>query len=99
MNTTKNIIIGLIFTFWITLVATFSIQNIELVSLKFFFFESVQIPIGVLLSIIVGLGFMAGALLTSFSSKTKKSKNNRKKTKFVKQQEPEPEPDPIFDDW
>jgi uncharacterized integral membrane protein len=98
MNITKNLLISLIFTFWILVVATFSIQNIDLVSLKFFFLESIKIPVGVLLSLTLGLGFIFGAILPIFftSKKKKVAKTNRQNT-FVYQREEEVESDPIFD--
>ncbi|MDB9315946.1 hypothetical protein PN462_22730 [Spirulina sp. CS-785/01] len=40
----------------LALVATLSIQNIQLVSLRFFAFESVELPFGVFLSFSVGVG-------------------------------------------
>lgn len=98
MNTTKNLIISFIFTFWILAIATFSIQNIDLVSLKFFFLESIKIPVGVLLSITLGIGFIFGAILPAFftSKKKKISQKNRQNT-FVSEREKELDSDPIFD--
>ena len=95
MNFTKNIIIAFIFTFWIILIATFSIQNIDLVSVKFFFLESIKIPIGVLLSITLGSGFILGSIIPLFFTNKKKVKKRTSRKKMVR--EPEPEPDPIFD--
>lgn len=95
MNTVKNIIIGLIFASWIILVATFSIQNIDLVSLKFFFLESIQMPIGVLLSTILGFGFIFGAVIPLFFTSKNKVKKTTSRKRIVR--EAEPEPDPIFD--
>ena len=97
MNTTKNILISFIFTFWILAIATFSIQNIELVSLNFFFLESIQIPVGILLAIMLGLGFFIGALIPLlFVSKKKKVKTRKKKNQFIYEREKELESDPIF---
>ena len=93
MTTTKNLIISFIFTFWIVLVATFSIQNIELVSLNFFFFQSIQIPVGVLLAIILGCGFIVGAIIPLFFTSKKKLKKKTSRTRVSR----ESEPDPIFD--
>ena len=98
MNTTKNLLIACIFTIWIVLVATFSIQNITLVSLKFFFFKSVEIPIGVLLSMILGLGFIVGAIVPLlFTSKNKariKNVDRSKPKQFVRETEPD-----TISDW
>ena len=98
MITTKNIIISFVFTVWIVLVATFSIQNIQLVSLKLFFLESIQIPVGVLLSLTLGCGFIFGAILpVFFTSKKKKISKRSRKNQFVSEREKELESDPIFD--
>lgn len=43
--------------------AVISIQNIQLVSLKFLLWQSIQIPFGVLLAIAVGFGLMVGSLI------------------------------------
>lgn len=48
---------------WLGLVAVMSIQNIELVSLKFLLWESIQLPFGVLLAIAVGFGLIVGSFI------------------------------------
>ena len=48
---------------WIVAIAIFSIQNIQNVSLKFLVWQSIQFPIGVLLALCVGIGFLIGSLL------------------------------------
>ncbi|EAZ91160.1 lipopolysaccharide assembly protein LapA domain-containing protein [Crocosphaera chwakensis] len=58
-----NIIISIVVGFWIGAIAIFSIQNITAVSLKFLLWESIKLPIGVLLSFCVGGGFIVGGLL------------------------------------
>lgn len=95
MNFIKNIIIAFIVAFWIILIATFSIQNIDLISVKFFFLESIKIPIGVLLSITLGSGFLLGAIIPLFFTNKKKVMKRSSRKKISR--EPEPEPDPIFD--
>ena len=44
-------------------IAIFSIQNIEDVSLKFLTFESIDIPVGILLAFASAVGIMLGALI------------------------------------
>ncbi|MEL6927457.1 MAG: DUF1049 domain-containing protein [Cyanobacteria bacterium J06600_6] len=44
-------------------IAIFSIQNIENVSLKFLTFESIDVPVGVLLAFASAVGIMLGALI------------------------------------
>jgi uncharacterized integral membrane protein len=102
MNRIKQIIISLIVGFWINLIAVFSIQNITLVSLKFFWLESIKIPIGVLFAFTLTLGFIFGAIIPAlfnnnkYKKKTYKSnKSNIKNTQF--NQDFEEEKDPLFD--
>jgi uncharacterized integral membrane protein len=102
MNRTKQIIISLIVGFWLILIAVFSIQNITLVSLQFFWLESIKMPVGVLLSFILAFGFIIGAILPAFFSSNKSSKktpkynqNNRKNKLFNR--DFEEEKDPLFD--
>ncbi|MGK7931151.1 MAG: LapA family protein [Microcystaceae cyanobacterium] len=47
---------------WIGAIAVFSIQNVQGVSLKFFNWSIIQLPIGVLLAFCVGIGFVLAAL-------------------------------------
>lgn len=102
MNRTKQIIISLIMAFWLILISVFSIQNIALVTLKFFWLESINIPVGVLLSVIVAFGFIIGAILPAFfgnnSSTPKKPKSNQQKPKNrAFNRDFEQEKDPLFD--
>ena len=71
-----NVIVAVVMAFWIGAIAIFSIQNITAVSLKFLFWESIQLPIGVLLSFCVGGGFVLGSFLPFFF---KPSKRKRKR--------------------
>lgn len=48
---------------WLGLVAVMSIQNIELVSIKFLLWESIKLPFGVLLAIAVGFGLIVGSFI------------------------------------
>lgn len=105
MNRTKQIIISLIIGFWLILIAVFSIQNIQLVSLKFFLFESIKLSTGVLLTLCLAGGFIFGSLIPLFFASTNKNKypknyqqnrvKNKKKSEFKR--EWEEEKDPLFD--
>lgn len=105
MNRTKQIILSLIIGFWLILIAVFSIQNIQLVSLKFFFFESIKVSTGLLLTLCLAIGFILGSLIPLFFASNnnnkyaKKTKQNRvkntKKSEFKR--EWEEEKDPLFD--
>ena len=63
MKIFANFISSLIFAIWVSAIAIFSIQNIQLVSVKFFVWQSIQIPVGVLLAICAGVGIILGSLL------------------------------------
>ncbi|GBF79260.1 lipopolysaccharide assembly protein LapA domain-containing protein [Aphanothece sacrum] len=63
MKIFTNLIVGILIAFWISVVAIFSIQNISQVSLNFLAWQSITLPIGVLLSFALGGGFIIGALL------------------------------------
>ncbi|NEQ81905.1 MAG: DUF1049 domain-containing protein [Moorea sp. SIO2I5] len=57
-----NLLTSLIVAIWIGAIAIFSIQNITEVYLKFLVFESIDLPIGVVLAISVGIGLVGGAI-------------------------------------
>lgn len=63
MKILTNLILAILIAFWISVVAIFSIQNITQVSLNFLIWQSITLPIGVLLSFSVGGGFLIGALV------------------------------------
>lgn len=62
MKTISNIFSSLLLAGWIISFAIFSIQNIQPIALKFLIFNSIPIPVGVLLAFSVSLGIIAGAL-------------------------------------
>ena len=63
MKIFANFISSLIIAGWLGAIAVFSIQNIQLVSLKFLIWQSIQFPIGVLLAFCAGVGFIVGSFL------------------------------------
>jgi uncharacterized integral membrane protein len=76
----------------------FSIQNITPISLNFLFFKSIEIPVGVLLSFMLGLGIILGAILPLLlPQKNLKDSPQKPRSKFKRQREIEEENDPIFD--
>lgn len=103
MKTFSNLVISLIIAFWIIILPVFAIQNVAPISLQFFGFRSISIPLGILVSVSVASGIVGGALFPIFFSpvnKKKKLRNNNKKNnnKFVRDWELEnEEDDPIFD--
>lgn len=63
MKIFANFVGSLLLAFWISAIAIFSIQNIQLVSVKFVVWQSIQVPVGVLLAICAGCGIILGSLL------------------------------------
>ncbi|MDJ0897638.1 MAG: LapA family protein [Xenococcus sp. MO_188.B8] len=63
MKIFANFISSLMLAFWVSAIAIFSIQNIQLVSIKFLVWQSIQMPVGVLLAICAGSGIILGSLL------------------------------------
>ncbi|WP_036477677.1 lipopolysaccharide assembly protein LapA domain-containing protein [Myxosarcina sp. GI1] len=63
MKTFVKLLVSLSFALWLGAIAIFSIQNIQPVSLKFITFESISIPVGVLLAFCVGVGTILGSLM------------------------------------
>ena len=69
MKVLAGLLNALILGIWITAIAIFSIQNIQNVSVKFLIFESIAVPVGVLLAFCSGLGVILGWLLPLFFSR------------------------------
>lgn len=57
-----NLITCLIVALWIFAIAILSVQNAESVSLQFLGWQSIQMPIGVVLSMSASVGVIGGAL-------------------------------------
>jgi putative membrane protein len=77
MNTITNFLASAIVGGWIMTMAVFAIQNIQPVSLKFLQFESIKVPIGILLAFSLGIGFYIAAVIPTFLRKSKKSPRSR----------------------
>jgi uncharacterized integral membrane protein len=63
MNTLSPILISLIVAIWVVVMAIISVQNATLVSLRFLTFQSVQLPVGLLLAFSAGIGLIGMSLL------------------------------------
>jgi lipopolysaccharide assembly protein A len=63
MNALTNLLISSIAAIWIALIALISVQNASLVSLKFIFWRSIDLPWGLVLAVAVALGFILGGCL------------------------------------
>jgi lipopolysaccharide assembly protein A len=58
-----NLVISAIVAAWVVTIALLSVQNASLVSLKFLFWQSIDLPWGLVLAGAVGLGFTIGGYL------------------------------------
>lgn len=63
MRNILNLITSILVMGWIISIAVFSIQNIQAVSVRFLLFESIKMPIGVLLAFCVGFGLVLGGII------------------------------------
>ncbi|NMG08928.1 LapA family protein [Brasilonema sp. UFV-L1] len=63
MKTLTNLVISTVIALWVIGVAILSVQNAESVSLRFLSFQSVQIPVGLVLAFCAGFGIVSVALL------------------------------------
>ncbi|KZL51091.1 hypothetical protein A2T98_04035 [Nodularia spumigena CENA596] len=63
MKTLIPILISLIVAIWVVAIAIISVQNATPVSLKFLTFQTIQIPVGLVLAFSAGVGLIAMALL------------------------------------
>ena len=68
MKTLANILISIIVAFWVMAIALLSVQNAAPVSLKFLTFQSIQIPVGLLLAFSASVGLVGMALLQTLWS-------------------------------
>lgn len=62
MKTLANLLTSLVLAFWVVAIAILSVQNAEPVSLKFLTFETVQLPVGLVLAFSAGLGIIGMAI-------------------------------------
>lgn len=62
MRTIANLLTSLIVAVWIGVIAIVAIQNFTPVSLRFLAFESIQLPLGIVLAFGVGVGLIGGAI-------------------------------------
>ena len=63
MRTLANLLTSLVLAGWIAAIAIFSIQNITPVAVNFLGFETIKMPIGLVLAFSVGIGAIGGAIL------------------------------------
>lgn len=79
MKTTVNLLVSIIVALWIMAIAIVSVQNATPVSLRFLTFESIQIPVGLMLAFCVGFGMIVMSLLQPLRgiSNSRKSTSRR----------------------
>lgn len=63
MKNFVNLLIAVIIAVWVLAIALISVQNATPVSLRFLFFQSIQVPFGLMLAVwvavgLVGVGFL-----------------------------------------
>jgi len=66
MTILTNFLTNLILAIGLGIFVVFAIQNVTPTSLKFLLFESIQLPISILLTFCFTLGLLLGALLPLF---------------------------------
>ncbi|MEC4984455.1 MAG: LapA family protein [Oscillatoria sp. PMC 1068.18] len=99
MKNFTNLIAVSIVAIWIGVIAIFSIQNITDVSLKFLTFQTINIPVGVILAFSLGVGLISGSLLPIlFSKPNRKTKPKLKQNFFRKSSQQKLEEDPL-ENW
>jgi len=81
MKTISNFLTSLIIASWIGGIAIFSMQNIQPISLKFLWFESIQLTTGLVFSLSIGIGLILGSILLNSGAKTRKQVTQRKPSK------------------
>jgi lipopolysaccharide assembly protein A len=77
MKTLMNLLISVIVAAWIGAIAIFSIQNFDAVSLRFLTFNTMQLPVGVLLSFCLGGGMVLGAIAPLLWQRPKRANRRR----------------------
>jgi uncharacterized integral membrane protein len=70
MSALTNLIISTIVAVWVVTIALLSVQNASLVNLKVVFWQSIDLPWGLVLAGAVGVGFIIGGCLPFLGSTT-----------------------------
>lgn len=93
MNSFTNFLASLIVAVLLVVLSVFSIQNVELVSLKFFIFNSAKLPVGVLSAFSLALGIILGAFLPVLLRSTpRKNKSFKPKPSYLQRDFVEDDP-------
>ncbi len=97
----SKLLTSLIISSLLILIAVFSIQNITPVSLSFLFFKSINVPVGVLLTMFGAMGIILGGffpflLISNNSKSSSKSQPKSRQSYNYNRRDLEEEEDPLF---
>ncbi len=76
MKNLANLLTSLVVACWVVAIAILSVQNAEPVSLRFLTFQSIQLPVGLVLAFSAGLGIIGIALTQPLWSLTGSGQGN-----------------------
>ena len=62
MNIITNLLTSIVVAIAVAAIAILSVQNFTPVSLKFLTFQSIEIPVGIVLAFSAGIGMIGGAI-------------------------------------
>ncbi len=85
MKSFATLVTTIIIAFWVIAIAIISVQNATPVSLKFLSFQSIQIPMGLLLAFCAGAGMIGMAViqpLWSLAGGEKRDSTQQEDTEF-----------------
>ena len=74
MKSITRLLNSLIMATFIVAIAIFSIQNIQDVSVEFLIWESITVPVGVLLAFCSGVGMVLGWFISLLFSRSRKTR-------------------------
>ena len=72
------VLIAIVLAMWVSAIAILSVQNPTAISLKFLGFQSIRLPVGVMLGFTVGIGVIGGAIAQALSLISKDRNNETK---------------------
>lgn len=76
MSALTNLIISAIVATWVMVIALVSVQNASLVSLKFLFWQSIDLPWGLVLGAMVSIGSIVGGCLPLLGNSSTINRNS-----------------------
>jgi len=70
MKRLASLLLSAIAAIWIAAIAIVSVQNYTPVTLRFFTYQSIQMPLGLVLAFSISLGLLGAALLVPLTGQT-----------------------------